>query len=26
MRTTLRLAAIYNILWGGWIVLFPQHF
>ncbi|MFT6856793.1 MAG: small multidrug resistance pump [Cyclobacteriaceae bacterium] len=23
---TLKLAAIYNILWGAWVVLFPQHF
>jgi len=22
----LRLAAGYNILWGAWVVLFPQHF
>ena len=26
MTLTLRLAAIYNILWGTWVVLFPQHF
>jgi len=26
METTLRLAAIYNILWGAWVVLFPLHF
>jgi hypothetical protein len=26
MTTTLQLAAIYNILWGGWTVLFPDHF
>ncbi|MFW5707389.1 MAG: alkyl hydroperoxide reductase [Bacteroidota bacterium] len=26
MKLTLRLAAIYNILWGFWVVLFPQHF
>jgi hypothetical protein len=26
MQTTLRLAAIYNLLWGAWVVLFPQHF
>ena len=28
-RTTtyvLRIAAVYNILWGGWVVLFPDHF
>ena len=26
MKTTLRLAAIYNLLWGAWVVLFPNHF
>ena len=26
MSLTLRLAAIYNILWGAWVVLFPDHF
>lgn len=26
MSTTLKIAAVYNILWGGWCVLFPQHF
>ncbi len=26
MSITLRLAAIYNILWGGWTILFPDHF
>lgn len=26
MSTTLRLAAIYNLLWGAWVVLFPNHF
>jgi len=26
MNTTLKLAAIYNILWGAWVVLFPNHF
>ena len=26
MATTMRLAAIYNILWGAWVVLFPNHF
>ena len=26
MKTTLLLAAIYNMLWGAWVVLFPQHF
>ncbi|WKV11590.1 alkyl hydroperoxide reductase [Marivirga harenae] len=25
-KITLKIAAIYNILWGGWVVLFPQHF
>lgn len=26
MKWVLRIAAIYNILWGAWVVLFPQHF
>lgn len=26
MSLTLKLAAIYNILWGAWVVLFPAHF
>ncbi len=26
MKLTLRLAAIYNILWGAWVVLFPNMF
>jgi len=26
MATTMKLAAIYNILWGAWVVLFPNHF
>jgi small multidrug resistance pump len=26
MQVTLRLAAIYNFLWGGWVVIFPTHF
>lgn len=26
MKTTLQLAALYNILWGAWVVLFPQQF
>ncbi len=25
MRTTLRLAAIYNVIWGGIAILFPIH-
>ncbi|GAB5517956.1 MAG: hypothetical protein RhofKO_02070 [Rhodothermales bacterium] len=25
-RWTLRAAAVYNLLWGAWVVLFPQHF
>lgn len=25
-QLTLRIAAIYNILWGAWVVLFPNHF
>lgn len=23
---TLKIAAIYNILWGAWVVLYPNHF
>jgi small multidrug resistance pump len=26
MKLTLRLAAIYNLIWGAWVILFPQHF
>ena len=26
MKLTLKLAAIYNILWGAWVVLVPNHF
>ncbi len=26
MKMVLRLAAIYNLSWGAWVVLFPQHF
>ena len=26
MGTVLKIAAIYNILWGAWVVLFPNHF
>jgi len=26
MKHTLRLAAIYNIIWGAWVVLFPNMF
>ncbi|WP_211231621.1 alkyl hydroperoxide reductase [Eisenibacter elegans] len=26
MRYTLQAAAIYNIVWGAWVVLFPQSF
>lgn len=26
MQLTLRLAAIYNLLWGAWAVLMPDHF
>ena len=26
MSLTLKLAAVYNILWGAWVVLLPQHF
>jgi small multidrug resistance pump len=25
-KNVLRAAAIYNILWGTWVILFPQHF
>lgn len=26
MSTVLKCAAVYNLLWGAWVVLFPQHF
>ena len=26
MSLTLKAAAIYNLLWGAWVVLFPDHF
>ena len=26
MKLILRLAAVYNIVWGAWVVLFPNHF
>lgn len=26
MKLTLKLAAVYNLLWGAWVVFFPQHF
>ncbi|SDG85812.1 hypothetical protein SAMN04488027_10933 [Psychroflexus sediminis] len=26
MKLTLQLASIYNILWGAWVVIFPNHF
>jgi peroxiredoxin len=26
MRHTLRAAALYNLLWGAWAILFPAHF
>jgi small multidrug resistance pump len=26
MQLTLKLAAVYNIFWGAWVVLFPSHF
>lgn len=26
MQITMKLAAIYNIIWGIWVVLFPLHF
>ncbi|NUN09734.1 MAG: alkyl hydroperoxide reductase [Ignavibacteriaceae bacterium] len=25
MKLTLRIAAVYNILWGAWCILFPNH-
>ena len=26
MNYTLKAAAIYNLAWGAWVVIFPQHF
>lgn len=26
LSTILKIAGIYNILWGAWVVLFPNHF
>ena len=26
MKTVLRLAAVYNVLWGAWVTLFPMSF
>jgi hypothetical protein len=26
LRTSLKLAALYNLLWGAWVVLFPNAF
>lgn len=26
MSITLKLAAIYNLIWGAWVVIFPNHF
>ncbi|WKN42805.1 alkyl hydroperoxide reductase [Tunicatimonas pelagia] len=26
MSLTLKIAAAYNLLWGAWVVLFPNHF
>lgn len=26
MRSVLKIAAIYNLVWGAWVVLFPHHF
>lgn len=26
MGVTLKIAAVYNILWGAWVVLLPNHF
>ena len=26
MSLTLKIAAIYNLIWGAWVVIFPNHF
>lgn len=26
MSLTLKIAAVYNLMWGAWVVLFPNHF
>lgn len=26
MKKVLRIAAVYNLIWGAWVVLFPQQF
>lgn len=26
MKLTLQLAAFYNLIWGAWVVLMPNHF
>lgn len=26
MKTVLKIAGVYNVLWGAWVVLFPNHF
>lgn len=26
MKLTLKIAAVYNLIWGAWVVLFPNHF
>jgi hypothetical protein len=26
MKAVLKIAAVYNVLWGAWVVLFPNHF
>ncbi len=26
MRTVMKIAAVYNIIWGAWVVLFPLQF
>ena len=26
MKLTLKLSAFYNLLWGAWVVVFPNHF
>lgn len=25
-KITLKLAAVYNLIWGAWVIFFPQHF
>lgn len=26
MSMTLKIAALYNVMWGAWVVIFPNHF